>query len=350
MQGRNTMVVIASAGEAIQGQRNIAGPGLPRRLRLLAMTAGLTLRPIWIGSLLLLSMLVLGLPSGAAAAERLKVVATFSVLGDMVATIGGERVALTTIVGGDGDTELYQPTAADARAVAEAQLLVMNGLNREFEPWLDGLLRQAGFKGVKLVASDGAKTISEDEEDGRGGAAPGRKTDQHAWHDPANGAVYARNIAEGLAKLDPANARFYRGRAESYIAEIHALDAWAKKEIAEVPKAKRKFITSHDGFEYLARAYGIKVVPARGWVNDKEASAEDVARLMRQIRQDKVKAIFVENMNDPRIIERVAQETGASIGGTLYSDALSRPGGDADTYLKMLRHNIAALKAGMLRN
>jgi zinc/manganese transport system substrate-binding protein len=275
----------------------------------------------------LIAAICVAMLSGApvAAAEPLKVVATFSVLGDMVATIAGDRVALITIVGGDGDTELYQPTPADARALAEATMLVLNDINPEFEPWLDGLVRQSGFKGARLVASRGAKIITEAEEEGHDAGNGAPKSDQHAWHDLANGAVYARNIGEALAKADPANADFYKTRADAYIADIKKLDAWAKAEIAQVPKAKRKVITSHDGFQYLGKAYG-------------------------QIRQDKVRAIFVENMNDPRVIERVAQETGAAIGGTLYSDALSKPGGEADTYLKMMRHNIDALKAGMLKN
>jgi zinc/manganese transport system substrate-binding protein len=301
---------------------------------------------------LLIAAILTAIVSSApdAAAGPLKVVATFSVLGDMVATIAGDRVALTAIVGGDGDTELYQPTPADARTLAEAELLVLNDINPEFEPWLDGLVRQSGFKGGRLVASRGAKIITEAEEEGHDAGNSAPKSDQHAWHDLANGVIYARNIGEGLAKADPANADFYKIRTDAYIADIKKLDAWAKAEIAQVPKAKRKVITSHDGFEYLGRAYGIRLVPARGWVNDKEASADDIARLVRQIRQDKVKAIFVENMNDPRVIERVAQETGAAIGGTLYSDALSKPGGGADTYLTMMRHNIETLKAGMLKN
>jgi len=298
--------------------------------------------------LFVIAAILLGLRP--AAAEPVRVVATFSVLGDMVAVIGGDRVALTTIVGGDGDCELYQATPADARALAEAKLLVMNGLNSEFEPWLDGLVRASGFNGKQLVVSDGAKTITEAQEEGHGTEAGRPKTDQHAWHDLSNGAVYAGNIAAGLAAVDPANADFYRRRGADYMAQIRALDAWAKGEIAEVPKAKRKVITSHDGFEYLAKAYGIQIMPARGWTNDKEASAADVARLIKQIRQDKIRAIFVENMNDPRVIERIAHETGATIGGTLYSDALSKPGGEAATYLDMVRHNIAVLKAGMLQN
>ena len=299
---------------------------------------------------LFIAAAIAGLSATGAAAEPLNVVATFSVLGDMVATIGGDRVALTTIVGGDGDTELYQATPADARALAEAKVLVMNDINPEFEPWLPALVQQSGFTGTKLVASRGAKTITEAEEEGHEHTEGVPKTDQHAWHDLANGAVYARNIGIGLAEADPSNADFYKDRADIYIAEIKQLDAWAKAAITEIPRAKRKVITSHDGFEYLGKAYGIRLIPARGWINDKEASADDIARLITQVRQEKVRAIFVENMNDPRVIERVARETGATIGGTLYSDALSRPGGEADTYLKMARHNIQTLKAGMLRN
>ena len=285
--------------------------------------------------------------TGARAADRPKVVATFSVLGDMVARVGGDKVQLTTIVGGDADCELYQPTAADARAVADARLFVMNGLSPRFEPWAEILLKRAEFRGTKLVASQGAQTIIDDRP--RGGLT-GPQADQHAWHDPANGLIYVANIADGLARLDSANAAFYRKQAEGYSQEIRALDAWAKSELAIIPSAKRRFITSHDGFEYLARAYDIEMTPARGMVNDTDPSAEDIARLIQQIRTTKVKAIFIENMNDPRLIERIAREAGATIGGTLYSDALSKPGGSADTYLKMIRHNVATLKAAMVKN
>jgi zinc/manganese transport system substrate-binding protein len=284
-----------------------------------------------IGLRLLVAAALATLGAGAAVAAPLKVVATFSVLGDMVRTIAGDRVDLVTIVGGDGDTELYQATPADARALADAALLVENDINPEFEPWLEGLIKVSGFRGTRLVASKGAKIITEAEEEGHEPGAGVPKSDQHAWHDLANGAIYARNIGAGLAAADPANADFY-------------------KTSAAVPKSKRRVITSHDGFEYLGKAYGIRLIPARGWVNDREPSADDIARLVKQIRDDKVKAVFVENMNDPRVIERVAQEGGAEIGGTLYSDALSKPRGAADTYLKMARHNIATLKAGMLKN
>ena len=296
---------------------------------------------------LLLIAAILALAAPARASEQPKVVATFSVLGDMIARIAGDKVHLTTIVGGDGDCELYQPTAADARAVADARLFVMNDLNPRFEPWAEPLLKRAAFRGTKLVASQGVNVIIDYRPRG---AIKSPQVDQHAWHDPTNGLVYVANIAEGLAQLDPPNAAFYRTQADGYAREIRELDAWAKSELAVIPSAKRRVITSHDGFEYLARAYDIEMTPARGMVNDNDPSAEDIARLIQQIRTTKVKAIFIENMNDPRLIKRVAREAGASIGGTLYSDALSKPGGNADTYLNMVRHNVATLKAAMLKN
>jgi zinc/manganese transport system substrate-binding protein len=208
-------------------------------------------------------------------------------------------------------------------------------------------LKRAAFAGTKLVASQGVNVIIDDRPRG---AVKGPQVDQHAWHDPTNGLVYVANIAEGLAQLDGTNAAYYRTQADAYAREIRALDAWAKSELAAIPSAKRRVITSHDAFEYLARAYDIEMTPARGMVNDTDPSADDIAKLIQQIRTTKVKAIFVENMNDPRLIERVAREAGATVGGTLYSDALSKPGGEADTYLKMVRHNVSSLKAAMVKN
>lgn len=299
---------------------------------------------------LLIALLSAPIIAHAAPNTPPKVVATFSVLGDMVKQIAGDRVALTVIVGPDGDSEAYEPTAADARALADAVLLVMNGLNAEFEPWLDGLVKQSRFHGTTLVASDGVRTLKKAEEESGHGGASATELDQHAWHDAANGAVYAANIATALARLDPAHAEEYSTRGAAYHRELLDLDAWAKQRIATVPQGKRKVIASHDGFAYLARAYGITIIGARGWTNDKEPTAAQVAQLIRQIRQDKIRAIFVENMNDPRLIQRIARETGAEVGGELYSDALSKPDEDGGTYVKMVRHNIETLRAGMLKN
>lgn len=284
------------------------------------------------------------------AAGRLKAVATFSVLGDMVRQIAGDRVALTTIVGPDGDSESYEPTAADARSLADADLLVMNGLNKEFEPWLDGLVERSQFHGARLLASDGARVLNKAEEESATAEPAAGEIDQHAWHDAANAAIYAANIQSALLRLDPANADECRARGDAYRSELRDLDAWARQQIAGVPPQARKVITSHDGFAYLGRAYGITLIGARGWTNDKEPSAQRVTELLELIRREKVRAVFVENMNDPRLIRRIAAETGARIGGELYSDALSRPGEDGDTYVRMFRHNIATLQAGMLAN
>ena len=288
--------------------------------------------------------------SMAGAAERIKVVATFSVIGDMVANVAGDKVDLVTLVGPAGDTELFKPSLADGKSVAEAKIVFMNDLNDEFEPWLEPLLKQVKFSGAKIVVSRGAKTLTSIEERAPRNKSVEEEIDQHAWLDPKNGVIYVRNIAAALVKGDPANAADYRARADAYIKELQALDAWAKAEIAALPAAKRRFLSSHDSLQYLAKAYGITLLSINGWTNNSEPSAAELARLAKQVRQERIHALFLDSITDPRAMQQVAKETGASIGGTLYGDALSKPGGDADTYLKMLRHNVATLKAGMMKN
>jgi zinc/manganese transport system substrate-binding protein len=286
----------------------------------------------------------------AQAAERIKVVATFSVIGDMVANVAGDRVDLVTLVGPGGDTELFKPSLADGKSVAEANIVFVNDLNDEFEPWLEPLLKQVKFSGVKIVVSRGAKTFTSNEERAPRNKSAEEEIDQHAWLDPNNGVIYVRNIAAALAKSDPANAADYRARAGAYIKELQALDTWAKAEIAALPSTKRRFLASHDSLQYLARAYGLTLLSINGWTNNSEPSAAELARLSRQIQQEGIHALFLDSITDPRAMQQVATETGASIGGVLYGDALSKPGGDADTYLKMLRHDVATLKAGMMTN
>jgi len=288
--------------------------------------------------------------SVAGAAERIKVVATFSVIGDMVANVAGEKVDLVTLVGPAGDTELFKPSLADAKSVAEAKIVFVNDLNDEFEPWLEPLLKQVKFSGAKIVVSRGVKTFTSTEERAPRNKSGEEEIDQHAWLDPKNGVIYVRNIAAALVKGDPANASDYRLRADAYIKELQALDAWAKAEIAALPAAKRRFLASHDSLQYLAKAYGITLLSINGWTNNSEPSAAELARLAKQVRQERIHALFLDSITDPRAMQQVAQETGVSIGGTLYGDALSKSGGDADTYLKMLRHNVATLKAGMMKN
>lgn len=285
------------------------------------------------------------------------VVATFSILGDMVKRIGGDRVAVTTLVGADGDAHVYHPTPADARAVSQAEILVFNGL--AFEGWLDRLVEASGFGGVRVVATDGIRLVRlEDDDDHHDDHAEkddhaakdehGHGAfDPHAWQNPANAVIYVDNIAAALAKADPANASTYYGNRAAYVAEIEALDADIRKTVEGLPEDRRTIVTAHDAFGYFSETYGLRFVAPSGISTESEPSAADVAALIRQIREEGIKAVFVESITDRRLLEQIAGETGASIGGTLYSDALSGPDGPASTYLDMMRHNVEML-AGAL--
>src|SRR6202047_1466681 len=288
--------------------------------------------------------------STAGAEERIKVVATFSVISDMVTNVAGDKVDLVTLVGPAGDTELFKPSLADGKNVAEAKIVFMNDLNDEFEPWLEPLLKQVKFSGAKIIVSRGAKTHTSTEERAPRSKSGEEEIDQHAWLAPKNGVIYVRNIAAALAKSDPANAAEYRARADAYLKGLQALGTWGKAEIAVLPAAKRRVLASHDSLQYLAKAYGITLLSINGWTNNSEPSAAELASLTQQIRREGIHALFLDSITDPRAMQQVSKETGAAIGGTLYGDALSEPGGDADTYLKMLRHDVTTLKAGMLKH
>ena len=290
------------------------------------------------------------LSGSAGAADRIPVVATFSVIADILANVAGDRIDIKTIVGAGGDCELYQPTAADVATIAAARAVFINDLNEEFEPWLEPLLKQARFTGAKVVVSRNVRTLTAEEEHPVSGRLLPTAIDQHAWLDPHNGIVYVRNIATALLRLDPADAAEYRARAAAYTKEIQGVDDWARKEIASVPADKRRALASHDSLQYIANAYGITLLAVNGWTNKSEPSAAELAKLAQQIRASRVKALFLDSITDPRAIERIAGETGAVIGGTLYGDALSPKAGEADSYIKMLRHDVSTLKAGLLAN
>jgi zinc/manganese transport system substrate-binding protein len=294
------------------------------------------------------AMLLLAGPAGAA--DRITVVATFSVIADMLANVGGGRIDIRTIVGAGGDCELYQPTPADVATVAEARAVFINDLNEEFEPWLEPLLKQSLFKGTKVVVTRGVRTLTAEEEHPVSGRQLPSAIDQHAWLDPKNGVVYVRNIAAALIRLDPPHADEYRARVAAYTKEIQAVDDWAREEIARVPADKRRALASHDSLQYIANAYGITLLAVNGWTNKSEPSAAELAKLAQQIRASRVKALFLDSITDPRAMQRIAGETGAVIGGTLYGDSLSPKDGEADSYIEMLRHDVSTLKAGMLAN
>ena len=283
-------------------------------------------------ALVLITVSLVGMTPGvAAAADKIKVVATFSVIGDMVTNIAGDLVDLVTLIGPDGDIEVYEPTPADIPKLAGARILFMNGLNDEFEPWLPNLMAQAKFAGTKVIVTRGVKAISAEDEHPMGGKPKAVVLDQHAWMNPRNGIIYVKNITDALARIDPANADTYRTRAASYTQQLRDLDSWAHAEMAAVPAAKRRVLASHDSLQYLATGFGITMISINGWTNKSEASAADLARLTDQIRREHVKAIFLDSITDPRAMERISKETGVTIGGTLYGDALSKSDGEAGT-------------------
>ncbi|ABC24498.1 metal ABC transporter substrate-binding protein [Rhodospirillum rubrum] len=299
--------------------------------------------------------LALALGAGPSlAADPVKVVASFSILGDMVHEIGGERVSLTTLVGADGDAHVYQPTPSNARAVGAADLLVINGLG--FEGWMDRLIDSSGYKGPVVIASQAVSPRPMEEEDGHdheadhdhGAGDPHHEgLDPHAWQSLANGRLYLKAIADGLIAVDPAGAPTYQANLSRMIEAVDALETEVKRTVAAIPSANRKVVTSHDAFGYFASAYGLSFIAPQGVSTDAEASASDVAALIRQIRDEKIPAVFMENISDPRLLKRITAETGAVIGGTLYSDSLSGPTGPAPTYLKMMESNIRTLKAAL---
>lgn len=285
-------------------------------------------------------------PLTSHAAEPIPVVASFSILGDLVQVVGGERVKVTTLAGPDADAHEFTPSPADAKAVLKARVFVVNGLS--FEPWAQKLARSAGYKGETVVASKGVKPRQMAAEPGHDHGHA--ETDPHAWQNPLNVVHYVANIAAGLTKADPSGAGAYQANAQAYVKKLKNFDAQAQSQFETIAPAKRKVITSHDAFGYLAARYGITMLAPEGVNTDSEPSAKHVAELIRQIKREKIKAVFVENMSNPKLIEQLSKDAGVSVGATLYSDALSEAGGPAPTYLKMMEHNLTQLVAGMRMN
>ncbi len=288
-----------------------------------------------------IALFVATLASAPAHAGSLNVVATFSILGDMAREVGGDRVDLTVLVGPDGDAHTFEPSPADAKTLAAADLVILNGL--DFEPWLAKLAAASGTSAHFVVASSGVEPRRMDE-DARTVADP------HAWQDLSNGAIYVRNIEAALAAADPASAQAFHENAARFLAELDRLDRWTRDEIAAVPADKRKVITTHDAFGYFGAAYGVAFLAPEGISTDAEPSAGALARLIDQIERERIAALFIENMSDPRLIETIAWETGARMGGELYSDALSKPDGAAPTYALIFRNNVPKLVAAMKAN
>lgn len=285
-----------------------------------------------------LALLLLATPAWA---KPLNVVASFSILGDITHEIGGDKITLTTLVGPDGDAHTFEPAPKDAKTLHDADLIIVNGIH--FESWMEKLAKASSAKAPYVIASF---TITPRlmNEDGQ------KVLDPHAWQNLKNGIIYARNIEQGLAKADPANAATYKANADTLVAKLEKLDAWTRAQIASVPQAKRKVITTHDAFGYFGAAYGIEFLAPAGLSTDAEPNAGSLSRLIDQIKTEKIKALFIENMTDPRLMTTLTRETGASLGGELYSDALSPADGPAPTYPAMFENNVPKLVAAMKTN
>ncbi|WP_230531432.1 metal ABC transporter solute-binding protein, Zn/Mn family [Microvirga roseola] len=285
-------------------------------------------------------------PASAQTAEKLKVVATFSILGDLVRNVGGERVEVVTLVGPNGDGHVYSPTPADGRRLTEAKVVFANGL--KFEGWIDRLIKSSGTKAAKVEAAKGVEPLEGEEDDHGHGHDHGHgAVDPHAWQSIGNAKKYVANILDALIAADPEAKAAYEANAAAYLKQLDELEAEVKSLVSRIPADRRRIITSHDAFRYFEEAYGIDFISPQGVSTDAEASAKDVAKIIRQIKREKIGAVFVENVSDARLMERIAQETGAKIGPQLYSDALSEPNGPAGTYIDMMRHNIRAFSTAL---
>lgn len=271
--------------------------------------------------------------STAQAADKLQVVTSFSILADITQQVGGDHIQITNMVGADADAHTYEPSPDDAKALLKARLIIKNGLG--FEPWLDRLVASTATKTPVITASRGVIPRSLDED---GESVP----DPHAWHNLANTELYVNNITKALAAADPANKADYERNSQAYLKQIYRLLAEAKAKLGSLPPGNRKIVTSHDAFGYLGQAYGIDFLAPQGLSTEREPSAAEVAALITQIRKAKVKAVFMENIKDARLLQQIAEESGAHIGGTLYSDALAAKG-PASTFTGLFEYNLNTL-------
>jgi zinc/manganese transport system substrate-binding protein len=268
------------------------------------------------------------------AQEKINVVASFSILGDFAKNVGGDRVNVTTLVGPNSDVHVYTPAPAEAKKIVDAKLVIINGLG--LEGWLPRLAQSSGSKAAIVTATSGIAPRKR-----------GSDADPHAWQSVVNAKIYVANIRDALIAADLGGAPAYRTNADMYLTKLDALDREVRVAVAQVPEARRKVISTHDAFGYFAAAYGVAFIAPQGVSTESEPSARDIAAIITQIKTQKIPAVFLENISDPRLMRRISAETGARIGGTLYSDGLTAENGDAPTYIDMVRHNIKALTSAL---
>jgi zinc/manganese transport system substrate-binding protein len=281
----------------------------------------------------------------ASAQDKVKVVTTFSILADFVKNVGGDRVEITSLVPVNGDAHVYAPSPADAKKLADAKVVFTNGLG--FEGWIPRLVKSSATKAAVVVATKGIKPRKSEEKGHGHGHSHDADADPHAWQSVANAKIYVANIRDALVAADPAGKATYEANAAAYTSKLDVLEAEVKGQVGSIPADRRRVITTHDAFGYFKAAYGLDFIAPQGVSTESEASAKDVAKIIVQIKKQKIPAVFMENVSDPRLLERIAAETGAKVGGTLYSDALTDEKGPAPTYIDMMKHNIRTLSAAL---
>ena len=281
----------------------------------------------------------------ASAQDKVKVVTTFSILADFVKNVGGDRVEITSLVPVNGDAHVYAPSPADAKKLADAKVVFTNGLG--FEGWIPRLVKSSATKAAVIVATKGVKPRKSEEKGHGHGHGHDADADPHAWQSVANAKIYVANIRDALVAADPAGKATYEANAAAYAGKLDVLEAEVKGQVGNIPADRRRIITTHDSFGYFKAAYGLDFIAPQGVSTESEASAKDVAKIITQIKKQKIPAVFLENVSDPRLLERIAAETGAKVGGTLYSDALTDEKGKAPTYIDMMKHNIRAFSAAL---
>jgi zinc/manganese transport system substrate-binding protein len=269
--------------------------------------------------------------------SKVKILATFSVLQNLAQEIGKDRVEVGTLVPRNGDPHVYEPTPSDVKKISEADLILVNGLG--FEGWLERLIKAAQYKGKLVVCTEyiHPRLVFEGT----------LIKDPHAWHSIPNAKIYVRNIADALKKADPAHAIYYEKNTLAYLKELTALDEKIRRKLDKIPPKKRKIITAHDAFGYLGHAYGIQFLSPQGISTESEAKIQSVIALIKQIKEQNIRTLFIENISDSKMIQQISQETEAKIGGILYSDALSEAHGKAPTYLAMMAYNTEMLLDAM---
>ncbi|GAB2942946.1 metal ABC transporter solute-binding protein, Zn/Mn family [Aquaspirillum soli] len=281
------------------------------------------------------------------AAEPLPVLTSFSILADITQQVGGERVTVSSLVGPNQDAHVYQPSPQDVKKLLASRVFVVNGLG--FEGWIQRLTQSSQYRGQTVVASEKIKPLAVKTSHGHDHGHRhdhGKGVDPHAWHNPQHVIQYGHTIAQALAKADPAGASYYQQRAQQFEQQLRQLDQSIEQQFATIPVAQRKVITSHDAFSYLGQRYQIRFLAPQGMSTESEASAASVAKLVKQIRQEKVKALFVENMADQRLLQQISQETNVKVGGKLYSDALSA-GAPAGSYIELMQYNAKNLASAL---